>query len=126
MGYVYYNNNPCRKSTGDCVIRSIAAATGYEWRSTYMDLAQQGYEMCDLMNSNEVASAYLYKKGFRRHAIPYEKPDNYTIADFCYDNDTGLYILCTGSHFVMADNGDYVDIWDCGQEIPQYYFKKER
>ena len=127
MGYIYYCNNPKGKCRiGDCVIRAIAKATGQTWESTYINLVQHGMNMGDLPNSNEVAGAYLYEKGFRRYAIPYEKPDDYSISDFCNDNRRGVFVLCTGTHFTVCIDGNYLDTWDCGEEIPQFYFKKER
>lgn len=33
--YQYYNNNPLQKSTGDCVIRAIAAGLHADWEDVY-------------------------------------------------------------------------------------------
>lgn len=126
MSYVFFNNNPCKRIVGDCVIRAISKATNLTWESAYIDLVQQGREMCDMPNSNEVWAAYLYKKGFRRYAIPYEYPDDYSVMEFCDDHNRGTFVLATGSHVICCVDGIYYDTWDSGNEVPQYYFQKER
>ena len=50
----------------------------------------------------------------------------YTVADFAAGHPTGRYILGTGEHAVAVVDGDIIDSWDSSQEIPIYYFTKER
>jgi hypothetical protein len=49
--------------------------------------------------------------------------EGYTIRDFCRDHNKGTYILATGTHVVAVKNGDYIDTWDSGAEIPIFYFE---
>lgn len=125
--YVFYNNNPKGKKVGDCVIRSISVALGQPWEQTYTELCAYGYDMRDLPNSNPVWAAYLKDKGFKRYIIPDTCPDCYTIGQFAEDNQSGVYIVATGSHVVcVSDGGKILDNWDSSGEIPTYFFKKER
>lgn len=123
MSYVYYNPNPAGKKVGDCVIRAISKLTGRDWQTTYMDIALAGFELCDMPSSNNVWAAYLKRLGYRRHVIPDNCPDCYTVRDFCRDNRHGNFLLATGSHVVAVVNGDYYDAWNSGDEVPVYFWE---
>ena len=123
--FVKYNPNPQNNQVGDCVVRSISKVLDYDWERTYIELAVQGFMMCDMPSANAVWGAYLRNKGFTRRLIPDNCPDCYTIADFAEDNPHGKFILATGSHVVAVVNGNYYDTWDSGGEIPVYYWSKE-
>ena len=122
--YVFYNPNPLGKHVGDCVIRAISKATEQEWSKTYTDLLVHGYMMCDMPSANNVWSAYLRKKGFKRHIIPDTCPDCYTVKDFCEEHPQGVYLLATGKHVVAVEDGCYFDSWDSGNESPIFYFER--
>lgn len=123
--YIVYNPNPSRKLTGDCVIRAITLVMNSDWKSTYMNIALQGYMMDDMPSSNSVWGAYLYSNGFNRYIIPNTCPACYTVKDFCRDNPKGTFLLSTGSHAIGVKNGNYYDSWDSGDEVPIYYWRKE-
>ena len=123
--FVKYNPNPQNNQVGDCVVRSISKVLDYDWERTYIELAVQGFMMCDMPSANAVWGAYLRNKGFTRRLIPDNCPDCYTIADFAEDNPQGKFILSTGTHVVAVVNGNYYDTWDSGGEIPVYYWTKE-
>ena len=123
--YVLYNPNPQGDNVGDCVIRAISKITGNTWERTYIELAIQGFMMCDMPSANHVWGAYLHSKGFNRSAIPTTFPDCYTVKDFVKDNPHGKYILAMGTHVIAIVNGNYFDTWDSGNEIPIYYWHKE-
>lgn len=120
-----YNPNPQHNQVGDCVVRSVSKILGYDWERTYIELALQGFMMCDMPSANAVWGAYLKNKGFTRHVIPDNCPDCYTVAEFAEDNPHGKYILATGSHVIAVSDGNYYDTWDSGGEIPVYYWSKE-
>lgn len=119
-----YNANPTGKQVGDCVIRAISKAMDSTWHDTYIDLALQGYIMCDMPSANHVWGAYLRKHGFERHMIPDSCPDCYSVKDFCADHPSGLYVIALHGHVIVANNGDYYDSWDSGNETPIYYFER--
>ncbi|MDE6789340.1 MAG: hypothetical protein K2J47_08490 [Ruminococcus sp.] len=123
--FIRYNPNPQEKSIGDCVVRSISKILSYDWERTYIELAVQGFMMCDMPSANAVWGAYLRSKGFTRHVIPDTCPDCYTVADFTEDNPHGKYILATGSHVIAVSDGDYYDTWDSGSEIPVFFWRKD-
>lgn len=121
--WIEFNINPYGLRVGDCVIRAIAKALEKPWEDIYIDLCLQGFLLGDLPSSNAVWSAYLKRKGFKRHTIE-DCPDCYTVEDFCQDHPKGVYVIGTGSHAVCAVDGNYYDAWQSGGETPVYYFEK--
>lgn len=124
LGFVYYNPNPKNKTVGDCVIRGVSIVMGQSWDETYTDLCTLGRNMSDMPSANHVWGEYLYLNGFKRHIIQDMCPNCYTIADFAADHKTGVFLACTGTHVVAVVNGDYLDTWDSGNEVPVYYWRK--
>lgn len=122
--YVFENPNPMNKRVGDCVIRALSIGLEQSWNDIYYQLSAYGYDAKDMPSSNAVWDEMLRDYGFSRRVIPdLCKGGCYTVKDFCRDNRTGLYILGTGSHVVAVKNGDYLDTWDSGDEVPMYYYK---
>jgi len=125
MGFIERNINPDGKMTDDCVIRALAAVMGYSWEKVYADLSVEGMNNHDLWNKNYVWMNYLRKKGFSRAVIPNTCPDCYTIADFAKDHPIGKYIVGTGTHVVAVIDGDYIDTWDSGREVPIFFLWRD-
>lgn len=123
--YVYFNNNPKEKNTGDCVIRAVSKALGVSWLQAYMDLYVLGMQLGDLANSDAVWTAYLKSKGFKKRIVPDTCPDCYTVGQFAADHDEGVYVLGTGTHAVTVVSGDVYDAWDSRNETPIFYMERE-
>lgn len=123
--YVNYNKNPRGNyRAGDCVIRAISVATGDTWEKIYADLCAEGFSAGEWGNANPVWDAYLRRRGFKRYICPNECSYCYSIADFAAEHPTGVYIVATGNHAVAVVNGDYIDSWDSGGQIPIYYYRE--
>ena len=122
--YSYYNANPYKIRVGDCVIRAISKALNQSWEDTYIDLTIQGYLMKDLLSSNAVWGAYLKSKGFTRDIISNDCPECYTIEDFCDEHPKGTFIIGTGTHCVIVEDGCIFDTWNSSGETPIYFYKK--
>lgn len=123
--YSAYNPNPMGARVGDCTVRAISRATGEGWDTVYCGLCVEGLRLCDMPTANHVWGAYLRRHGFRRHALPDDCPDCYTVADFCRDHPHGTYVLAISGHVVCVSDGRYYDTWDSGAESPAYYWYKE-
>lgn len=123
--FVNVNPNPARKLVGDCVIRAISLAENQGWDKTFLDLSSLAYNAKDMPSSNNLWAQYLFQKGYHRYMIPDTCPDCYSIKEFCLDYPNGIYIVATGTHVVCVKDGDYLDTWDSGNEVPFYYFRKE-
>ena len=122
--YVEFNPNPCKRSTGDCVVRAISKILGITWKQSYIELTVQGLKDCDIISSNEVWGNFLKANGFKRFIIPDTCPSCYTVNDFCEDHPYGEYVLATGTHVVAVIDGNYYDAWDSGREVPVFYFQR--
>lgn len=123
--YRHYNPNPTGARVGDCTVRAISKAIGEDWARTFCGLCAEGMRLCDMPSANHVWGAYLRRRGFRRHALPDTCPDCYTVADFCREHPSGVYVLAISGHVVCVQDGDYYDSWDSGAEAPAYYWQKE-
>jgi len=115
----YFNPNPLKRSTGDCVIRAVSAVTGKDWDTTYVEMCVKGFDLKEMPSTDNVWRAYLSERGFKRYIIPIV---GYTVKDFCEDNPHGTYLLFVGEHVVAVMDGDYYDTWDSGDEIPSFFF----
>lgn len=126
MAWREYNPNPAARRVGDCAVRAVAAALGVDWETAFALTAAAGFGMGNIQNGDEVWGAVLRQNGFYREAIPNTCQDCYTVADFAREHPEGVYVLSTGGHVVTIRNGDWMDTWDSGKEVPQYYwYRKE-
>lgn len=123
--YKFENPNPNKKRVGDCTVRAISILTGQDWHTTYANLVIQGFILGDMPSSNDVWGSYLLSQGYKREVIPDTCPNCYTVKDFCNDHPTGKYLLVLPYHVVTIINGDYYDIFDSGDEVPQFYWTKK-
>lgn len=126
MSYVYYNPNPDNKSVGDCTVRALTILFNDTWDNVYADLTMQGSFLHDMPSANAVWGEYLKLNGFTKHTIPDTCPSCYTIRQFAYEHPYGTYLLETGQHVVAVIDGNYFDTSDTGNEVPIYYWRKER
>lgn len=126
MPYVNLNTNPSGKHVGDCVVRALCIAMDDTWENVYADLTMVGRYMYDMPNSNAVWAEYLKMNGFHSYSLPDTCPSCYTIKEFAQDHPIGTFVVATGSHVVAVVDGDYYDTADSGNEVPIYYFGKER
>lgn len=122
----YANPNPCRQEEPDCVVRAIALATGKSWGQVHWELSEMSREKCTMPSVNWLWGLYLKRNGFRRFRLPECCPECVTVREFAKRFRTGIYVVGTGSHAVAVVDGDWLDTWDSGDEIPTYFYKKER
>lgn len=111
---------------GDCAVRAVAKALRTDWETAYALIAENGYQMNDLPSSNAVWGSVLRQHGFYRSAIPTTCPDCYTAADFAEDHPHGTYVLGFGNHVATIVDGIIYDSWDSSNEIPIYYWGKDK
>lgn len=124
--WIQENPNYLDKHTGDCTVRALSIVFGKNWIWTYLELCIQGLIMAQMPSDNQVWDTLLRSKGFQRETIPNTCPDCYTVKDFCDDHKSGIYVLGTGNHVVAVVDGNYIDDWDSGNEVPLFVWSKVR
>lgn len=124
MPWIKHNPNPAHKETIDCVVRAISVAEGISWDEAFKALTEQAYREKDMLSYNPTWANYLRDRGYELYGLPNTCPRCYTVADFAYDHPNGTYVLGTGSHAIAVIDGNYIDTWDSGNEVPMYFFKK--
>lgn len=122
--WIKFNPNPVNARVGDCAVRAIAKALDITWEKAFVLIAKNGFQMGDIMASNNVWGSVLRQNGFYRHTLPTECPDCYTVRDFCFEHPKGLYVLGCANHVVTCEDGNYYDTWDSGDEVVIYYWSK--
>ena len=124
--YRYANPNPSNRTTDDCLVRALAIIMGISWEQAYDDLHYYGKLIHDMPNKDTTLTMYLRDRGYNRYILPNNCPACYTVREFANEHPEGKYILLTSTHAVPVIDGDYYDTSDSGDEIPVYYWKKER
>lgn len=124
--WIKYNPNPVGARVGDCAVRAVAKALNIDWETAFILIAKNGFVMGDIMASNNVWGSVLRENGFYRYTLPNDCPDCYTVKDFCQDHPKGMYVLGTTNHVVTVIDGNYYDSWDSGDEVPFYYWTKDK
>lgn len=124
MPWIKYNPNPSNKHTIDCVVRAVSIAEGIPWEEAHKQLSEKARKEADMPSVNPVWADYLKERGYYLIGLPNTCPRCYTVADFAYDYNHGTYVLGTGDHAVAVIDGNYIDTWDSGNEVPMYFFMK--
>lgn len=121
--YHYYNCNPHRKLTDDCVIRAISAMTGNSWEDTLRALVETSIETGYFINTPECYGKYLEDLGFKKQKQPTTTDGKKVkFKDFVVQFDGHAFCHCGKGHVTyVADNSAW-DIWDVSEEIVGIYW----
>lgn len=135
--FVYHNENPKGRITGDCTFRAIATATGKSWEEVVMEMAKMSCETGYAINDKKGIERYLKSLGWWKHKQP--RKDNgkkFTGKEFCkWLNKTAnvnAVIANIGGHHIVCikRGGEYNkdfkvnDIWDStGKCVGNYWTK---
>lgn len=121
----YYNPNPSKKETGDCVVRALCKATDKDWDAIYKELFELGFELKVMPNSDEAWKEYVKRNGFIHHKISNKKGSKRpTVASFAKEHKEGTFVLNVANHIVTVKDGYYFDTWDCGHKSLYGFYEK--
>lgn len=67
----YYNPNPAGNRVGDCAVRAICKATGFDWETVFAGLMVQACTLSDMPSANYVWGAYLYPMRRKTPCVSY-------------------------------------------------------
>lgn len=123
--YRFFNPNPRRRKTEDCYIRAVCAALNIDWDAAYTLCTAEGFREKDVPHSNAVWGAVLRANGYTKRTLDNACPDCITVAEFAASHPRGVYVVGLQTHVVTVIDGDWLDIFDSGDEIPLYIWHKE-
>lgn len=123
--WIYSNPNPCRAEEPDCVVRAIANATDQDWDTVHWDLCRLAHERCTMPSVNWLWDLYLKRYGFEKFLLPETCPSCVTVREFARRYPKGTYVIGTGSHAVCVRDGNWMDLFDSGDETPIYFYRKK-
>ena len=124
MAFVYHNHNPNGDRIIDCSVRAIAKVLGKEWEDAYIGLCALGHSYKEMPHSSYVIEMYMKEFGYEKKVISSISPQCTTVKRFSDENSEGKFVLVTENYTVAVIDGDYYDIWDCGDEIVLCYYKE--
>ena len=134
--FVYHNENPKNRITGDCTFRAIATATGKSWEEVVMEMAELSCKTGYAINDKKGIERYLDTIGWIKEKQPRRTDGKkYTGKEFC----RWLNVWCKadavianlgGHHIVCIKrdvDGDYKvhDIANCTSKCIGNYWVKE-
>ena len=121
--YRYYNCNPYKKLTDDCVIRAICSSTGESWEDTMMILAKWSIKTGYMLNTPECYGSYLESIGYVKQKQPLQTDGKKVrFKDFCQDFDGHAICHCGKGHMTYVADNHVWDIWNTEDEVVGVYW----
>lgn len=122
----YYNPNPKKNDTSDCVVRALCKATGKDWDTVYAELYDIGFELKVMPNDKDAWREYLKRNNFIEHKISNKKGTKRPkVQSFASSNKKGTFVLQVAKHIVTCEDGYFYDTWDCGGSALYSYWEKK-
>lgn len=112
--YKYYNRNPSRVHTTDCVCRAISTATGlcYEAVNNLLELTASEYKcdkLCICCYHNLLDDVLCYHRMY----CDFKE----TVEEVASKYPKNTLIIRVQEHLTSSINGTVLDIWDCSDEL---------
>lgn len=128
--FVKVNMNPKDIRAGDCVVRAISYASGFEYSDVYWDLCNIAYEMCRMPNEKQVYEKYLKEIGFVKQKMPkHEDNTRYTVYELVEELSkvyNGCAVVTVANHMTCVRDGNTYDTWDCRHKsVGNFWIKSE-
>lgn len=120
MAYIKHTANP-RRETNDCIIRSIANATGQDWQTVMKEMCEIAVEKFAMPNHDVVARTYMNRRDIEQQY--FYPTDHMTVAKFCQEHPQGNFVVCVPDHAVSIINGDHYDLVDSANDEIQSYWQ---
>lgn len=112
--YKYYNENPLKKYTSDCVIRSISCATQKSWDEVYNELSDLAQYNGTLFDQRDFVLWYL-DSNFER--VPFVSEE---VGDLAKEYSNNI-ILCTmKGHICCIKYGIIYDTFDPSKRFAEF------
>lgn len=112
--YKYHNNNVLGLFENDCVVRSIATATGNNWDNTYKHLSNIARLKGTMMDDKEFVREYLDNRYKRIDDIPR------TVGEVAGKYKDNILLITMVGHITCAKYGIVYDSFDCRERVAEY------
>lgn len=109
--YRYYNANPKRLLTDDCVIRSISVAEGITWNECQEKLSILSREAGKVLNDAAFVEDYLNDR------YPCKYYNGMTVGEFARMCPKGHFLVTMNGHITAIIDNVIVDTFDCSKYI---------
>ena len=122
----YYNNNPNKYKTGDCVVRAISAALDKSWEDVFRDLSEYTLKYKYFLSCQELYGIYLKDNKWRKHKAPRKKNgDEYLLGEWLKKFKDEAVVIIDGDHLTYVNNQIVYDIWNCTDNVVGEFWTKE-
>lgn len=111
MVWKYYNANPKKLLTDDCVLRSISVAEGISWHECQEKLSYLSGEEGMLLNDAIFVESYLDKR------YPRKCYTNMTVGEFAKHCPKGHFVVTMDGHITAIIDNIIVDVFDCSKRM---------
>lgn len=107
--FVYHNQNPRNKKTGDCVIRALSTATGIPYNDVLLGLATIQLKTGYMVDCKENYGKWLKALGWELHKQPRKEDGRkYTGREFCQQLwHSGIDLPIGSDHRIIAHIGTH-------------------
>lgn len=111
--YDYYNNNPQKKLTEDCVVRAIAAGLHKDWETVYRELTEYSIKTGYIQSARQLFGKYLVDNGWVRQKRPNPINGKRMLLREFVQMYKGRAIVNAGiDHVTYIENGKIKDTWN--------------
>ena len=116
--YAYFNANPCKRETGDCVIRAFAVAFDKSWYDIYDALSTMARNMATVPNADDCWKAYIDMQRVEPIQTIFRGKQKWKDGvAFAKAHKEGRYVLRMSNHLSVLVDGCIYDTWDCSDKF---------
>ena len=117
--YKYYNRNPDKIHTKDCVCRAVSTATNLRYEAVHnlLDITAEEFncdKLCICCYHHLLEDILCYV----RHNCNFKS----TVSDIATSYPNNTLIIRVEEHLTSSVNGVVLDIWDCSNELVDCYW----
>lgn len=110
----YYNNNPNKYKTSDCVVRAISVALDKSWENILSDLTLYALKYKYFINCQELYEIYLKDNGWKKNKYPHKRNGNkYLLGEWLKSFGKEAIVTIDEDHLTYVNNHIVYDIWNC-------------
>lgn len=108
--FIYHNQNPKNRVTGDCVFRAMSLALNQDYNQTVMEMAENMCKTGYALNDTKGEETYLASKNWIKHKqLRHEDNKKYTGREFAsylsinFPNGEAGNVIChIGGHHIVC------------------------